>query len=159
MVVNFAAGMVNFQVPINFVAHVNGEYTLTFSNALNSESLILNYLHLIDNQTGADMDLLQTPSYTFEAKTIDQASRFKLVFGTNENGGGLDNENFAFISNGNLVVNGSGTLQVIDMLGRVVFHRQITSDFHLLSSEFSPSVYLLRLIDGDQIKTQKLVID
>lgn len=146
-------------VPINFVAHVNGEYTLTFSNALNSESLILNYLHLIDNQTGADMDLLQTPSYTFEAKTIDQASRFKLVFGTNENGGGLDNENFAFISNGNLVVNGSGTLQVIDMLGRVVFHRQITSDFHLLSSEFSPSVYLLRLIDGDQIKTQKLVID
>ena len=34
--------------------------------------------------TGADIDLLQTPSYTFEAKADDSASRFKLVFATGD---------------------------------------------------------------------------
>ena len=34
--------------------------------------------------TGADIDLLQTPSYTFEARTTDNTSRFKLVFSVNE---------------------------------------------------------------------------
>jgi hypothetical protein len=34
--------------------------------------------------TGADIDLLQTPSYTFEAKTSDHASRFRLVFSTDD---------------------------------------------------------------------------
>ena len=55
------------------------------------------YLHLIDNMTGADVDLLSpegviagedpqspTPSYTFTAKTTDYESRFKLVFSTND---------------------------------------------------------------------------
>jgi hypothetical protein len=40
----------------------------------------LDYLHLIDNLTGADVDLLQMPEYTFTAKTTDYASRFRLVF-------------------------------------------------------------------------------
>jgi hypothetical protein len=48
------------------------------------------YLHLIDNMTGADVDLLpllrgqgglnQPATYTFTAKTTDYESRFKLVF-------------------------------------------------------------------------------
>ena len=46
----------------------------------------MNYLHLIDNITGADIDLLvhelvEGPAtYTFEAKTTDNAQRFRLVF-------------------------------------------------------------------------------
>lgn len=38
------------------------------------------YLHLIDSLTGVDVDLLATPSYTFEASARDDASRFRLVF-------------------------------------------------------------------------------
>jgi hypothetical protein len=40
----------------------------------------MRYLHLIDSLTGADVDLLTEPSYTFDAKTTDDASRFRLVF-------------------------------------------------------------------------------
>ena len=72
------------EMPVSFRASENGTYTL----AVEAENVEMNYLHLIDNLTGMDVDLLQTPSYTFEAKTSDYASRFRLVFkanGTNEN--------------------------------------------------------------------------
>ena len=32
--------------------------------------------------TGNDIDLLSTPSYSFEARTTDYENRFKLVFAT-----------------------------------------------------------------------------
>ena len=64
------------EMPLNFKANANGEYTIT----VNPENVEMGYLHLIDNMTGADIDLLQTPEYTFNAKTTDYESRFRLVF-------------------------------------------------------------------------------
>lgn len=61
---------------LNFVTKENGSYTLSF----NSDKVRFDYLHLIDNITGLDIDLLQTPSYTFKASMTDSKSRFKLVF-------------------------------------------------------------------------------
>ena len=61
---------------IYFKAAKNGTYTISLS----TENTTLHYLHLIDNKMGNDVDLLQTPSYSFEAKTTDYSSRFKLVF-------------------------------------------------------------------------------
>jgi len=82
---------VSTEVPINFKAEENGTYTLNFS----AEQVSFSYLHLIDNLTGADVDLLNAGdcgsgsamttegmSYTFTAKTTDDASRFRLVFAT-----------------------------------------------------------------------------
>ena len=49
------------------------------------------FLQLIDNQTGSKTDLLATPDYTFSASSNDYPSRFKLVFdphfGVGENEG------------------------------------------------------------------------
>ncbi len=146
------------EMPLNFKAHENGTYTLTISEPLNSKFLTLNYLHLIDNLTGADIDLLATPSYSFEASTTDYASRFKLLFNTQQSEEGADAD-FAFISNGNLIVSGEGTLQIIDMLGHILLNREAHSDSCLLPSDFLPSgVYVLRLINGDDVKTQKIVV-
>jgi hypothetical protein len=139
------------EMPLNFVANENGEYTLTVSAPLNSN---LSSLTLIDNLTGANIDLLSTSSYTFTAKNTDYPSRFRLVFSTNEN----ENENFAFISNGELIVNGEGTLQVIDVLGHVLYSHEIHSDFCLLTSDFTAGVYVLQLVNGQNVKTQKIVI-
>ena len=61
---------------INFRAAHNGTYTLR----VNNEGMEVDYLHLIDNITGADVDLLIEPNYTFQAKTTDYASRFRIVF-------------------------------------------------------------------------------
>ena len=64
------------ELPLNFKAETDGTYTLSF----NAEEVSFSYLHLIDNLTGADVDLLASPTYTFTAKTTDYESRFKLVF-------------------------------------------------------------------------------
>ena len=66
--------------PINFKAEKNGIYTLRAK----VEGMELDYLHLIDNLTGANVDLLAEPSYTFEAKTTDDVSRFRLVFNVDD---------------------------------------------------------------------------
>ena len=145
-------GMTNGEMPINFKASRNGSYTLSAHAA----ELDMRYLHLIDNLTGADVNLLENPSYTFEAKTTDYASRFKVVFACGD--ANDDNEDFAFFSNGNLVVmsEAPATLQVIDMMGRIIVSRD---DVHTVStSDLVPGIYMLRLINGTKVRTQKIVI-
>ena len=153
------------EMPLNFKAHADGTYTLT----VNPEGVEMAYLHLIDNMTGADVDLLATnggdacvSTYTFTAKTTDFASRFRLVFACGDDNGnnGGDNDNFAFFSNGNLIVNGTGTLQVIDILGREVAQKELsTFNSQLSTLNYAPGIYVLRLINGNDVKTQKVVIE
>lgn len=144
------------EMPLNFKAEKSGTYTLSFSN----EEVTFSYLHLIDNMTGADIDLLQTPNYTFNAKTSDYASRFKVVFAANEIGSSSDSESFAFFRNGNLVVlnEGMATLQVIDMMGRILSSERISGSYET-KVDAAPGVYMLRLVSGNEVKIQKVIID
>ncbi len=139
------------ETPVNFKAAKNGTYTLLF----NTEGVTMGYLHLIDNMTGNDVDLLANPSYSFDAKTTDYASRFKLVFAT----GNADDDSFAFISNGEIIlngVNGNTTVQVYDVTGRMVIS---TNGANRISIDnMAAGVYMLRLINGDTVKTQKIVV-
>jgi hypothetical protein len=109
------------------------------------------------DMTGADTDLLQTPSYSFDAKTTDYESRFKLVFSTNEaDGPSTGSGTFAFVNNGEIIINGEGMLQVIDMTGRIIINRVAAG--HVSTNGMTPGVYVLRLINGDDVKTQKMVL-
>jgi hypothetical protein len=156
------------ELPLNFKATEDGEYTIT----VNPENMEMNYLHLIDNITGEDVDLLAPElvpepveghegpaSYTFTAKTTDYASRFRLVFSANGVSEDADdnNEVFAFISNGNIIINGEGMLQMIDVTGRVVW---VEDAMNRVSTNGMPAgVYVLRLINGEKVSTQKIVIN
>ena len=136
------------EMPLNFKAEKNGTYTISFS----SENTEFSYLHLIDNMTGNDIDLLKNSSYTFEAQSSDYASRFKLVFAQGANLG----DDFAFISDGNIIVNGQGTLQVFDVTGRMISSNNVNN--HITTEGMAAGVYMLRLINGDNVKTQKIVV-
>ncbi len=142
------------ELPVSFRASENGTYTL----AVEAENIDMNYLHLIDNMTGMDVDLLQTPSYTFEANTNDYANRFKLVFAAN-GADEADESSFAFFSNGNLIVNneGNATLQVIDINGRILSSETISGSCSKAINA-TTGVYMLRLINGDNVKVQKVVV-
>ncbi|MBR5910913.1 MAG: leucine-rich repeat protein, partial [Bacteroidales bacterium] len=157
------------EVPLNLETAENGSYTLHFDNVL----ACFDYLHLIDNLTGADVDLLATSnygmvSYTFEAKTTDYASRFRLVFRATENGDdttGTEGDSFAFIdAAGNIVITadvlgdaGTASLQVIDVMGRVVLSTDVARG--VSTNGMTAGVYVLRLINGDDVKVQKIVVD
>ena len=140
------------EMPVNFKAESNGTYTLNFA----SQEVSFNYLHLIDNMTGADVDLLQTPVYTFDAQTTDYASRFKLVFATGNNS---NEDSFAFFSNGSFVINNDGeaTLQVIDVMGRILKSETINGSANV-NVNAAPGVYMLRLINGSNMKVQKVIV-
>ena len=140
------------ELPLKFKASENGTYTFSVETG----NLDLVYLHLIDNLTGNDVDLLVAPNYTFEAKTTDYASRFRLVFSNCEDAVG-DNATFAYINNGDIIINEDGTLQIVDMTGRVIYQGDAK---HCVSTTgMAAGVYVLRLITADYVKTQKIVIE
>ena len=139
------------EIPVYFKAEKNGSYMLTVSSPLTSQFSTLN---LIDNLTGTEVDLLRTSSYSFKAQTTDLACRFKLVFGSDQHG-----DDFAFISNGEILINGDGMLQIFDVLGRNVFTQEFsTPNAQLSTLHFKPGVYVLHLINGENLKTQKIVV-
>ncbi|MBR5080955.1 MAG: leucine-rich repeat domain-containing protein [Bacteroidales bacterium] len=147
------------EMPLNFKATKNGTYTLS----VNVESADVDYLHLIDNLTGADVDLLVEPNYTFEAKSTDYASRFRLVFNANETDGpSTGSGTFAFINSGNIIVTGveaDAVLQIVDVTGRVLVSRKGDAMNRVSTNGMTPGVYVLRLIHSNGVKTQKIVID
>ena len=140
------------EMPVSFKAEKNGSYTISFSN----ENVEFGYLHLVDNMTGADIDLLETPSYSFDAKVTDYASRFKLVFATSNDS---NDNHFAFYNNGNIVINneGSAILNIVDVLGRTISSQTINGSENV-SFNANAGVYTLQLIQGENVKTQKIVV-
>ena len=141
------------ELPVNFKAEKNGSYTIT----VNTENVEAQYLHLIDNKTGMDTDLLSSSSYTFEAKTSDYASRFKLVFNVkNEEANSSSDNNFAFMSDGNLVIDnieGEATLQIADELGRIISTETVSGSYNK-ALNLKAGLYILNL-NG---MTQKIVV-
>lgn len=143
-------------LPVNFKAKENGTYSLS----VDINNIEMEYLHLIDNMTGADIDLLQQPSYQFNASTSDYESRFMLAFraetGVQEQG----QESFCFVNGRSLYfcedVEGA-TLNLVDMTGRMVRNESLKGNGVSLDN-LSEGVYVVRLAKGNDVKTQKVVV-
>jgi hypothetical protein len=148
------------EMPVNFKAEKSGTYTIS----VEPENVEVTYLHLIDNRTGANVDLLANPNYTFEANKGDYANRFRLVFKTNANvEDNTATETFAYFNGSEWVINnpstgsGSATLQVIDMMGRVLRSEQINGNTAVNINE-TAGIYMLRLVNGENVMVQKVVV-
>ena len=142
------------EVPVNFVAAENGSYTLN----VKPENVEFTYLHLIDNKTGVDTDLLATPNYTFNASVTDYESRFRLLFSTDEANENADDDIFAFFNGSVWVIanDDDATLQVVDVMGRVLHSKDGART--LSTSDLATGVYTLRLVNGENVRTQKIVV-
>lgn len=135
---------------LNFHATTTGKYTLNVKADGN-----FSYLHLIDNLTGADIDLLLENVYSFIGASSDKDNRFivKLKYASTAN----DDEVFAYQNGNEIVVNGEGNLQIYDVLGRYVMNREINGVETVDVSSLQTGVYILRMT-GNSIKTQKVVV-
>ena len=136
-----------------FKNNQSGSFTLS----VDIQNLRFSYLHLIDRIAGTDTDLLQTPEYGFSATGNEYAARFQLVFkvmtGVEET---VEEAPFAFVSGGQIIMNATGNLQIVDMTGRVVFADKISGNVSTVG--MTPGVYVLRLADGNSVKVQKIII-
>lgn len=147
------------------IAHVGEqceEMDVIFNNSRNDDFTIeielkdidFEYLHLIDNATGNDIDLLIEPSYTFHTTGNEIDNRFKIIFreiaGIDEN---YENTQFAYIAGDNLIVRGEGTLQIFDMAGRMIETLEL-SGVETVRKPSQTGIYILKL-NG---QTQKIVV-
>ena len=151
------------EVPVRFQAFEDGVFTMRWGT-LHGD---FHYLHLIDNMTGADVDMLRSEEYRFEASSADYLSRFKLVFEAtgleeeddNEDDNGSSIVNFAFRMGDELIVNGEGYFELFDVQGRRLTAKHLAGAQSSVSlPNVAAGVYLLRLTGDKQVKTQKMVI-
>ena len=150
------------EVPVRFEVTEDDVFTMRWST-LHGD---FHYLHLIDNMTGSDIDMLRATEYHFEGKTTDYKSRFKLVFevtGLEEEDDNEDDNgstiNFAFRMGDEIIVNGEGYFELFDMQGRRLTAKQLAGSQSSVSlPNVAAGVYLLRLTGDKQVKTQKMVI-
>ena len=142
-------------MPVHFRTNEAGTFTMTWSTYHST----FTSLFLVDNLTGTRTDMLRSDHYTFNGTPDDYDARFYITFkctGVEEYS--ETEEDFAWYNGNEWVINGNGTLQVIDVLGRQLLSKELISLTSNLSSLTSPGVYLLRLIDGNKVKTQKIVV-
>ncbi|MBR6228078.1 MAG: VWA domain-containing protein [Bacteroidales bacterium] len=141
---------------LNFAAEEDGNFTLSWNTA-NAD---FRTLTLVDNITGIKTDMLTHDHYTFEGRVDDYNTRFKIVFGE------MDNneeepvlEHFAFFDHGNLIVNGAGHFEVVDVLGRVVYATELTDTQNTVSLPSNVrGVCMLCFTRNNETKVQKMVI-
>ena len=147
---NYASARINAlegSMPVCFKANKLGTFTIT----IEAKDIDVEYLHLIDNFTYEDIDLLLEPSYSFIASNSDNAARFTLVFRAN-GCEGTTNDIFAYQNGSDIIVNGEGELQVFDVTGRMVLNQHMNG----IQAVNIPSqgVFIFKLNE----KTQKIVV-
>lgn len=129
----------NFPLTLNATA---GEYTIALNNQISG----LSYCHLLDKVTGKETDLLKG-AYTFKAN--GNSDRFTVLLNAS-----LENGEIAIWNGNSWIVNGEGTLQVFDVMGRRVYNQEVAGQSSLNTDELATGVYVIRL--GE--KSQKIVV-
>ena len=148
------------RVPLRFEAKEDDVYTIRWNTA----NGYFSSLYLIDNLTGVRYDMIENDSYVFEGHKDDYYSRFYITFDC------LDVEEyeeddvektFAFFDGSQLVVTGEGTLELIDLQGRILWQERVSGGQSRVSiPDVAKSLYLLRLVNSSEgTKVQKIVID
>lgn len=146
------------EVPVAFDASIMGKYTISIdASKCNHEEI-----YLIDNLSNEKIDIINN-DYTFIATSSGNKERFTLLFTGNNDESSNSNttETFAYICNGDIIISdieGSGNVYVYDIMGRPVLTRNANGNANIPTSSLSDGIYIIRLIDDNGIKTQKITI-
>ena len=139
---------------VNFEAKEMGIYTIHIENEGEFEDIIL-----VDKITGNETDMLHN-DYTFTATAQESNNRFVVRF---VKGDGLNDNycdiNFVYQSGSELIINGEGYLQIIDLMGRVIYNNEVANDNSRIDmSSFNKATYIIRMINNECVKTQKITV-
>lgn len=135
---------------LNFKAATMGQYTLSYKAEGNFD-----YLHVIDRLTGADVDMLIEGNYTFVATPNDNENRFIVQLAYKPDYSEGNNDIFAYQTGSEILISGSGELQIFDVTGRMIMNTNINGAEAI--NVTAQGVYILRLV-GTEVKTQKIVV-
>lgn len=121
------------------------------------------HLHLIDNLTGADIDLLASDSYSFGTQENEGYDlRFKLTFKPKEQVQEQSTGQFVYVSEERKLIFSNfkqGThAQVIDINGQIVMEFELTES-QKSASGLKSGIYVVRLTGDEGSRSQKIVIE
>ena len=140
------------EIPLYFDAKEMGTYTLTFDVKGDYENL-----YLLDKMTGEKINLLLENEYEFMANSNDDTERFIIKMDNSQQT--TDNSHFAYVSGEELIINAEGTIQIIDMMGRMIYSNNVESSNNRINvSDFNRATYVVRVINENGVKVQKLIL-
>ena len=140
------------EVELSFVASQMGNYSISLD--VNGE---FETVTLVDRFTGIETNMLLEDEYNFTATSRDNANRFVVRLVNRQQT--TDNSQFVYQSGEELILSIEGTVQIIDMLGRVVYSNEHSNGSNRISvSEFNNAAYVVRVVNEEGVKSQKVVI-
>ena len=150
-------GIANFDrevtmVDVAFEATQMGNYTIAAQPNGKFKTLTL-----VDRFTGIETNLL-VEDYNFTATSNDDYNRFIVKLKVNGQEP-TDNSHFAYVSGEDLILNIEGSVQIIDMMGRVVYTSEVESANNRINvSGFNNAAYIIRVINEEGVKVQKIIL-
>ena len=144
-------GIMNYEkdveeIELYFDAKRMGEYTINAVTEGEFESVIL-----VDRNEGVETDLL-TSSYTFKALSSDSPDRFIIRMGND-----VVDDKFVYLSGDELVINAEGLVQIVDVMGRIIYSGEQNGVNRVDVSGLN-STYIVRNVNNNEVKTQKIVV-
>ena len=140
------------EVPI-YLNNTNGmgKYTISIDAKGDFENITL-----VDLVSGDETNML-VHDYNFTAPQQENTKRFILKFVEKQQT--TDNSNFVYQSGEELIVNTQGTVQIIDIMGRVVYNNVVLNESERINiSGFTTGTYIVRVIGDNDVMTQKVVV-
>tara|TARA_R110002033_G_scaffold38831_1_gene78386 strand:- start:37063 stop:40191 length:3129 start_codon:yes stop_codon:yes gene_type:complete len=157
----------NVIIPIGINAQANEQLTISMDNVTSLPSGVNVYLNDTAENT---FTLLNTSNYVFIAtEVLLGTGRFYIQYSTEAlsiKGNDLSSlQIYASTTPKKIVVNGllanETIAHIYDIQGRMILSKELNPlqvINHINVSSFSTGIYMIRLIDGNLIKTQKLII-
>ena len=139
------------EVELNFNANKMGNYTISIEPDGEFETVTL-----VDRFTGVETNMLEG-EYTFTAMSSDNHNRFVLRMVNGQQT--TDNSHFVYQSGEELILNIQGEVQIVDVLGRVVYNGEAMNDINRINvSSFNSGAYMVKVMNGNEVKVEKVVI-
>ena len=139
------------EIELCFNANQMGNYTISAQAEGKFETVTL-----VDRFTGIETNLL-VEDYRFTAMSNVNNNRFFIRLGNGQQT--TDNSHFAYVSGEDLIIEAEGTVQIIDMMGRVVYSSDAACHVNRINvSEFNNAAYVVRVINENEVKVEKVVI-
>lgn len=148
-------------IPVSFKAKTMGEYTIKVF----AENKELEYLYLVDNQTGNITNML-VDDYTFIATSNDEPERFVIKLYDIDSVDEMDGQDvLVYISDGKLIITNvseSANVEIFDVMGRKIVCKAITATNDMNGIDIDnlhTGVYIVRIKDDRGIRMQKIIVE
>lgn len=149
-------------VQLGFHSTVSGSYTFTASGIESFNGITPIFLE--DTKLGTSQDLRTNPVYSFTYSEGENANRFKLVFGSVGINDPATSNIGVYAEHKNVHVttpdNFRGTVQVYDILGKLVAERQVSgAGENIISLNVAGATYLVKVTNAQSSITRKVVLN